>query len=224
MTTRPESTRSLHRPRPLPFLALLLTLAVPVSAQAQELRLSAAHIQTSDPLWGNPNGWAMAVHMPASDRLAFLIGVSAFSSRQARVGSSCAGLVPPSGCAPEPLKDLARLLDIRLGFAGKVLQREKVGLSIVADGHWVEGTSDTNAPASRRSLSATEGYWGPGVGLDLTFKPNPTGALGFFATGEAVWWVPRNNKTAAVDGYEPFNETVRAPSFSLGASWAVRVF
>ena len=92
------------------------------------------------------------------------------------------------------------------------------------DGHWVEGTSDTNAPASRRALSATEGYWGPGVGLDVTWKPNPTGALGFFATGEAVWWIPRNSKSTMVDGYEPFNETVRAPSLSVGASWAVRVF
>lgn len=223
MTTRSPSTRRMHRSRVLPALALLLALLAPHRVEAQELRLSAAHTQTSDPLWGNPTGWAMAVVMPAADRLSFVIGVSAFSSRTSRVGNSCAGPAPPSGCAPEPLKDLARLLDIRLGFAGRVLKGEKFGLSILADGHWIEGTSDTNAPASRRVLSATEGYWGPGVGLDLTWKPSPTGALGFFATGEAVWWVPRNRQSNP-DQYSPFNATVRAPSFSAGASWAVRVF
>jgi hypothetical protein len=226
MTTRPDSPRCLFRSRVLPALALLLALlTMPAPrADAQELRLSAAHTQTSDPLWGNPTGWAMAVVMPAADRLSFVIGVSAFSSRATRVGTICAGGAAPSGCAPEPLKDLARLLDVRLGVAGRVFQREKLAISIVADGHWVEGNSDTTAPASARALSATEGYWGPGVGLDVSWKPNPTGALGFFATGGAVWWIPRDSNVDTVGGYEPFNETVRAPSFSLGASWAVRVF
>lgn len=224
MTTRLGPSRSTHRPWVMPSVVALFCLVQAMPASGQELRLSAAHTQTSDPLWGNPTGWAMAVHMPASDRLSFVVGVSAFSSRQARVGSPCVGLVPPTGCAPESLKDLARLLDIRLGLAGRVLQREKLTVSIVADGHWIEGTSDTSAPTSRRSFSATEGYWGPGIGLDVSWKPNPTGSLGFFATGEAVWWIPRNSEFTLADGYEPFNETVRAPSFSVGASWAVRVF
>ncbi|MGQ0648085.1 MAG: hypothetical protein ACT4P7_10970 [Gemmatimonadaceae bacterium] len=208
--------------RSLLLPALLLAMSSVTALGAQELRLAAVQAWTSDPLWADPRGWSLGFQYPASDRLGLRVGVSAASSRQERTGIPCAGLIPPTGCAPESLEDHGRLLDLRLGVAGTVMRRERIALDVAADVHWIEGTSDTRAPQSGRALSASQGYWGPGIGVDLRFTPRPGGALGLFLAAQAVWWKPRDVE-ACCDRYMPFTETVRAPTLSAGVSWAVRL-
>lgn len=197
------------------LLATLASAGV-ASVSAQELRLGSVHARTSDDRWGNPSGWGLAFQYPANDYVTLLVGVSATSDRRNRVGQVCAN------CPTEQLDNHARLLDLRAGLAGTVFRARQVAVAVTGDLRWVEGTSDTRAQQTARFVSTSPGYWGPSLGVDLSWKPSPAGAFGVFVAAQSVWWRPRNT-TGDPDVYDPFTTTVQAPSVSAGISWAVRL-
>jgi hypothetical protein len=206
--------------RPLFVVTVALALARPAASPAQDVTasavaLSAKHYLLDDPLVGG----ALQLRLPLPDGpFAVRLGAERLTATAERVGIPCAGLIPPGdACAPEPLRDAARLTNASGGVALRILGGRRGELSLTADLTLGSLRADTRA-ASGKTLAAQKWVWGGFFGAEAAWTPSPRLPLAL-EIGGALGGLMPVAREVIVDGYTPFDKGLDAARLRLGLAW-----
>lgn len=205
------------------YAALIAVAAAvfPAAAGAQDISIGAIAISANHELLGQPlvgGGVRYGVSWgdsPFSAR----VGVDRVTGSARRTGAPCGGFIQPGTCPDEPLRDDARLSAVTGGFAVRLLNRQRVTVSLIGDVDFASVRVDTRGLTSGDSISATQILWGPSAGVELAWLPWTSLPLALDASISAGAFMPVA-PDQALDGYVPFHRGFGAMRFRLNVRWA----
>jgi hypothetical protein len=204
----------------LHLVAVLLTLASG-PLRAQEVRVGAAQAWSDHTLLGDPVGVGAFLTFPEGERIRMRLGYEFFSGDLSRTGIPCAGLIPPGTCAPEPLRQEARMHALSTAVPLALAGRERFRLHLVPGARVGRLSGDTRGLESGRSLSAEETVWGADVGIEAQVVPRPTGPVRLHLAAQRGFLRPFQAERSP-DAYEPFRTTISLTRWEVGVSYSPR--
>jgi hypothetical protein len=200
--------------------ACLTTIAgsAPLAAQRLEVSLVAmdvGEVRLAAPLVGA----GIAGRLPLGDGgYTMRFGLEHVRGAATRTGVPCAGLIEPGTCAPERVRDDARLTVVTAGIARDLLTTHRSRLAVLADIALAGARADARGATSGRVLSADELLIGAAVGVEASWEPvaDAPWRLEFGAT---IGGLRAGSPADVVDGDRPFADWFGARRLRLGASW-----
>ena len=189
---------------------LLLCLALPILAtsrhlEAQRVRVSVGRTFTNDELLGDPLGFTGFLAVPLGTRTALRIGLDWLSDARHRTGIACAGLVDPSACPTEALRDDSDLRGFSVVLARDVLEGERGVVRLMPAVRYANISADTRGLESGNSLSASKNTYGFEAGAEGEVVPKLAWPLSFHV-GLGIGTFFPFTKEQVADGYIPFED------------------
>lgn len=202
------------------LVAFALTAAAVVTGHAQGVQLDATSLSARHELLGNPlYGVSLSKRVSGGVLATVRVALDLARGRAERIGTTCTGLIPPTGCPPERMRDKSGLAAAGVGVdmpaigAGAwaivpTLDARLAWISVVSRGE----TSGQQLDASKRFLSLmaglkaqkwVSGRWAVRGGIDV----------GLMNALTAVY---------VADGYTPFENGFGFHRITIGAIWTPR--
>lgn len=201
------------------------TLAGSTALHSQELQAFGGGRKIDHRLMHDPMpGGGIAIAWPfVANQAALQVSVERYGASSIGYGSTCAGLIEPGTCGPEPLRDRYRITGVTGTGLLKLFGNARFQASVLGDVEMAIASSKRNGLQSRRALDADAGLWGIGTGLRMRYSPFRTIPLSFDVNARAG--VVRGISGGdAVDGYEPFSrDTYFSTRFGIGATYRVKM-
>ena len=201
--------------------AVAALLSLPDTSAAQGASVSAVSVSTNHSLLEDRLfGAAARLNVPLlGGHLSARLGAERLSGDSRRTGAPCAGLIRPGTCAPEPLRDDARLTSVAGGLALRVLSSQRFALEVAGDLRLGRVRADTRGLTSGGTLTAGKTLWGGDVGVEGSWSPwtHVPLALEVGATAGGLWPV-----THVADGYTPFEIGFDVSRLRVGLAWRQR--
>jgi hypothetical protein len=150
--------------------------------------------------------------------LSLRLSAEKLSGDASRFGVPCAGLIPPAGCDPEPLRDDASLTIATGGVGLHMLSWRR--LLVEATGDFGAGRIrvDTRGLTSGKMLRATKTVWSNAVGLEASWLPWASVPIALEAGASAGRLSPTSQELTP-DGYTPFETSFSISRLHIGAAW-----
>lgn len=198
-------------------MAAFAFVAAP-ALDAQSMGLSMVRLTSDHRLVPDLIGFELRIGGSATgSRLGIRFGFGRLAGDQERVGSTCAGLVPPDvECAPEPIHDDAHFSRGRGELAVALLQRGRSSLGLVGGLVFGQLNVDSRGLTSGRHLPADKTIWGADIGGDGRWffsSSVPLGLEAAFSVGE----LNPTRQTMVADGYAPFEQSFGVRRLRVGA-------
>lgn len=206
-----------HPSRMRRFVGVLAAVALPHPLNAQ-ISLRAAAADVDNRLIGGMIGAAVFGSVPiggANTRLVF--GGEYLAGSTSRIGVPCGGFIPPGRCPPEPLRDNASSVSGIAGIRIPAMRSGNTALYLGGDLGLTALRSRTRGLTSGRRITADKAMWRADIVGEVEWTP-PNGRFGL-GGGAALGGLAPVGNTIVVDGYTPFNETMRAFRVWIGLSW-----
>lgn len=188
--------------------------------EAQAVGASIVVLSAQHRLLGNPLVGA-AISNRVTDRADwwFRVAVEGLRGQAKRVGIPCGGgPFAPGTCAPERLRDDARLLQVTGGVGRQLLAESRVTLAVTADLGIARLGVVTRALDTGASLSTGKTLGSGLLGAELSWLPSRQGPIGVAIQLRTGGFLPLVQDDAA-DAYAPFEPTFGASNLHVGLTW-----
>ena len=197
------------------LLILTASQAVAQSVGFHIVRLSARHELLGTPLMGP----AADITLPRqAGRIVFRFGAEKLVAHSSRVGFTCAGLVPPGTCAPQPVRDDARILSANGGVVLRVLSLRHADLELTADVSAASVRAVTFGLKDGGRLAATKLLGSGQLGAGMKWTPVDHVPLALQLEGAIGGFTPLVNHQL-LDGYNPFDRAFGLTRYRAGIVW-----
>ena len=202
------------------LLALGLTAAIAASARGQGVQvdatsLSARHDLLSEPLIGA----SLTKRVTVARTGALRIALDYSRGGAERTGSTCAGLIPPDRCPPEPLHDRSFLVAAGVGVDLRNVAAGAFSFIPTVDARlaWVDVT--TRGENSGDQVRANKRMLQMMAGGRLQWRPGTRWAV---QVGADAGVMSPLTVIHVIDGYTPLEERFRFHRITVGGIWTPR--
>ena len=202
--------------RSISLLFIAALLGSPRMAGAQELAVTAVHLDADHELLGATAGFGLSVGFQLSPRIGLRVGYQRTGGTFAAVGSTCQGLISPEeDCAVEARRDRARVQSVTLSAPLTLAHAGRLSLAVVPGLQWANVVSEQRGERSGRTRRATKANPGVDLGLELSLEPVVDGPFAVVLSGGQSLLDPLRTEHIA-DGYTPFEERIGLTRATLG--------
>lgn len=214
-------------PKPHPKWALAATVvtlmavtgATRLTAQSIGAQVILAH--SDQPLLGDLGGGGVLLIIPLRNpRLSSHLEVERLTGSSYRTGIVCAGLIDPSSCPTERMRDAGRSTGAAVGLEYRLVAHAPVTLGVLARLRFADLHTDTRGTETGHQLSADKAVWGGDFGARLRFPSRPNASLSLELGGTIGVLRPIRNEII-YDGYTPFDEHSSMVRLWFGINWRV---
>jgi hypothetical protein len=202
----------------LMFLAGAL-IAPTLAAQSIGARFVVAH--SSHSVLGGLVGGGLGVVLPFHPKLSGRIDIERIAGTASRIGVTCAGLVDPSVCLPEPQQASGRSTSAMAGITYEVVGKETVALGLLAAARFAQLHSQIRGTESGRMLTASKKVVGAEAGPILTLIPRRKSIFSLELGGALGAMTPVRNEQV-LDGYTPFSDSSTLARLWVGVNIRLR--
>ena len=207
------------RPGLLAGLVTVLLALAPPALSAQEIRVAGVQGWTSHELLDRPAGLDVGIGVPVGNRWSVELGYAWSTSRFESFGSTCVGLVNPNwDCGGEVRVEEGWIRSISVSAPVVVHEPGRVVVALTPTVLGASVSSTQIGERTERSRSAGQRMTGVGLGAEFRVPLAERGPLHLRVSASASWLLPWRSE-AVVDGYTPFQGTLRVSEVGVGVGF-----
>lgn len=202
------------------LVGFVLTVAFVGKASGQGLQIDltslwAQHELLGKPLVGASLSGRIANHEVSAVRLAFDL----LRGRAERIGTTCTGLIPPSGCPPERMSDNSALIAAGVGLDIRSFRAGDFAFVPTLDARLASINVRSRGETTGDELKASKRFLGLTAGAQVEWHASARWAV---RGGIDVGLMHPLSVVQIADGYTPLEDDFGFRQLTVGAIWTPR--